>query len=351
MRVNMNISGMLSWIRQSVLSAHRSFLQLSVIHYQLFIVSLAALYGCQKDLVYPEPEKPKSPLTVQFDWSNTTDASPEEMSLMVFAGTSNAVQIQFAGKHGGGFTLPEGEFEFIGYNSNEMAARGRTWHEFEIYSQQTDLNAFSRMFATTRNIPKCRGTEDQQVIYEPDMLWTSATDGVQVNDSTYGQTVTMPMELAVTTYTFTITNVENLKYASEIAGTLSGMSSGWIPAQHRATDDEAIIPFSVELAADGSASVTVSVRTFGHCFGHDADNHYEHQMVIYAEMVDGSKYYYTFDVTEAMHDENHVIDGGTGHTEIPIVIDKLPLPKPLMNGSGFQPDVTEWNEVNITIDL
>ena len=352
MKVIMNISGMLSWIRQSVLSAHRSFLQLSVIHYQLFIVSLAALYGCQKDLVYPEPEPPTSPLMVLFDWSDAPGAQPDEMSLMVFAGTSQPVRFQFAGREGGGITLPGGEFSLIGYNSTELAVRGLTWGEFEIYSQETTLNSVSRMFATTRDVPKTKGTEEQQVVYEPDSLWTSATDGVVLSEQTYGQTVTMPMEVATTDYVFTITNVENLKYATEIAGTLSGMSSGWFPALGMPSADEAIIPFSFTRTADGSATITGRVRTFGHCPGRGADNHNDHMLVLYAEMLDGSKYYYTFDVTASMHDPEHLTEGGTGDTDKPIVIDEgLPLPKPLLNGSGFQPDVTTWMEVSIPIDL
>ena len=54
-----------------------------------------------------------------------------------------------------------------------------------------------------------------------------------------------------------------------------------------------------------------------------------------------------------MHDTDHTNpdDGGTGHTEVPIVIDQLPLPKPIVNGSGLQPTVDEWTEVFISIPM
>ena len=70
-------------------------------------------------------------------------------------------------------------------------------------------------------------------------------------------------------------------------------------------------------------------------------------------MKDGSKVYFTTDVTNTMHDADHINprDGGNGNTEIPIVIDQLPLPKPIVNDGGLQPAVNEWTEVFIDIPL
>ena len=72
-----------------------------------------------------------------------------------------------------------------------------------------------------------------------------------------------------------------------------------------------------------------------------------------ASETDGTKIYFTSDVTEQMHDADHLNpgDGGTGETEVPIVIDQLPLPKPIVNGSGMQPSVAEWQEVAISIQM
>ena len=319
----------------------------------LVLLAAASMASCQKDLCYDHDHgETRQPLTVRFDWSGVAEAAnPSQMSLMVFAGASQPVEFQFAGMSGGALSLPAGDYQFTGFNSDtEMGTRGMSWGDFEIYSQQTELNAFSRMFATTRYVPKTRGTEEQPVIYEPDALWTSAAAGVEMSEQTYGQTVTMPMEEATRLYSFTITGIDNFDYITEVAGTLSGMSGSWIPALHRPSDDEVIIPFSVTKSADGTPAITGTVRTFGHCPGRGADNHNDHMLVVYAEVKSGQKYYYTFDVTEAMHDANHVIDG-SGHTEVPIEISGLPIPKPIVNGSGFQPDVTVWNEVNIGIDL
>lgn len=339
--------------RQYELSAYGICRKLSIIHYPIMLLLLAtSLTSCQKELCYDHSHgEGHQPLTVRFDWSSATDASPSEMSLMVFAGTSQPVRFQFAGKSGGALSLAAGNYRFIGFNSDmEMAWQGNTWNEFEIYSQTTTLNTFSRMFATTRNVPKTRSTEDQDVIYEPDALWTSATAGVEMSEQTYGQTVRMPMQEATYVYTFTVNDVDNLSHVSAVTATLSGMSKGWLPAAGMPSDNEAIIPFVMEKTADGGSTLKGAVRTFGHCPDHGVDDLYDHFLVLYCEMDNGARYYYTYDVSDAMHDDDHLIDG-TGETEVPIVLEGLPLPNAITNGSGFQPDVTVWNEVNIGIDL
>ncbi len=314
----------------------------------LLLLAAATTASCQKELVYPEPVL-KGSLTARFDWADVPEASPGKMSLMVFADGSQPVEFQFRGKEGGDVDLAEGEYQFIGYNGDtEMAVRGMTWGEFEVYSQETDLNAYSRMFATTRNVPRTKGTEEQLVIYEPDELWTGVKESaVAVNLATLGQTVTIPMEATTCVYNFVIRNIDNFIYVRDITATLTGMSGSWFPALHSPSDTHCIIPFHME-KDDTELVIRGGVRTFGHCPDYEEGIYSEHFLVIYAEMIDGTKYYYSIDVTEQMHEAEHLIGG---ETEIPIEIGSLPLPKPLVNGSGFQPDVTVWNEVNIPIDL
>ena len=313
----------------------------------LLLLAAATTASCQKELVYPEPVL-KGSLTARFDWADVPEASPGKMSLMVFADGSQPVEFQFRGKEGGDVDLAEGEYQFIGYNGDtEMAVRGMTWGGFEVYSQETDLNAYSRMFATTRNVPRTKGTEEQLVIYEADELWTGVKESVSVNMATLGQTVTIPMEATTCVYNFVIRNIDNFIYVRDITATLSGMSGSWFPALHSPSDTHCIIPFHME-KDETELVIRGGVRTFGHCPDYEEGIYSEHFLVVYAEMIDGTKYYYSIDVTEQMHEAEHLIGG---ETEIPIEIGSLPLPKPLVNGSGFQPDVTVWNEVNIPIDL
>ena len=330
-------------------------------HLKNFHISMATLLlpllcgvllaACQKDLC-DDHRHGGANLSVRFDWSGEPDAAPATMALTVFADGAQPVQTGFHGREGGEASLSPNTYRLIGFNDDteSLFARGGTWADYEIYAQETVLSRVTRMFQGTRTVPQVRGTEDEPVVFEPDELWTSAREGVTVTANST-QVITMPMESAITDYNFTITNVENLSYAVEVMATLSGMSASWLPAQHRGSDTHCIIPFP--LTGDGSSVLRGTVRTFGHCPGEDADHHAEHLLTIYAEMKDGSKIYFTSDVTEQMHDAAHLNpdDGGTGETEVPIVIDQLPLPKPIVNGSGLQPSVAEWQEIRITIQM
>ena len=66
--------------------------------------------------------------------------------------------------------------------------------------------------------------------------------------------------------------------------------------------------------------------------------------MIYAQMADGSSYYYEEDVTGQLHDPKQ------DSNHIKIVLEKLPLPKPI-TGGGLQPSVNEWKEVYINLPM
>lgn len=297
-------------------------------------------------------------VTVRFDWAAYPDAAPKTMALMVFADASSPVLLSFASQWGGTTVLPSGVYQFIGFNDDtyDLIAYGDTWQDFQIYSQPTSLVAFAPMFARQRAaaIPRAPFTDDQEVIFEPDQVWTAVHDYRQL-DVLENNVLTMTMEDAITRYSFTINNVENLRYVTDIAATISGMSGSWIPALHRGSDTECIIPFN--LTSDGTSTLTGTVRTFGHCPNHvegeDDGAEHEHSLVVYAQMMDGAKYYYTFDITEQLHEADPGGGGGGSETggEIDITLDNVPLPKPLVNGSGIQPEVGGWTEVIVNIPM
>ena len=90
------------------------------------------------------------------------------------------------------------------------------------------------------------------------------------------------------------------------------------------------IPFDAAVSADKTL-VTGSLLAFGHC----AATQNAHQLTIYAVLADESKWYYTYDVTDQIH-------SAPDQRNVHIVLDGLPLPKPIVNGGGFQPSVDEW---------
>ena len=72
-------------------------------------------------------------------------------------------------------------------------------------------------------------------------------------------------------------------------------------------------------------------------------------LTVYVILADGSKWYYTADVSGQMHRNGQ----GTGddNNSITIELDELPIPKPIVNGSGFQPTIDGWQGIEIEVDM
>ncbi len=69
--------------------------------------------------------------------------------------------------------------------------------------------------------------------------------------------------------------------------------------------------------------------------------------MVYAQLTDGTNWYYEKDVTDQVHDTNQ--EEGT---HIKIELEQLPLPKPVPGpDGGLQPSVSKWNEIYIDIKI
>ena len=200
------------------------------------------------------------------------------------------------------------------------------------------------------------------IIEEPDMLWTGSAKEMPQAGNNSNEEVTLHMQPSVYTYHFTITGVANLDFVNEITATISGMSGSMFPSNGKASDTHCTIPISVRKI--GSQSIECTVRSFGHCpelediidgssggSGTTVFGNANHQLVVYARLSDGSKWYYDFDVTGDLHDPDNKKIDEKGETEIDIILDELPFPRPISEDSGLHPNVEEWNEIEVDIKM
>ena len=286
-------------------------------------------------------------ISINYDWNDCPDANPKSMRLMVFREGKQPEPFPSQGADGVTLVLPASTYSFIGYNSDTevLTAKGSTWESFEIASMTTSLEKASRMFNNSRAIPMARGTENEDIIYEPDPLWSSAVDGIDLaHDSRHYYY--LPMMADTHIYSFAINDVDNLESITEIIATISGVSGSCIPSLGEPSNTHCVVPFKMKPASGNSIAGTV--RLFGHCPHQDSAS--KHHLVVYLQMKDGSRWYYTMDITDYMHDEDHSFNGN-GNTSVPIVLPELPIPEPLTNGSGLQPSVEEWQEITVNVPL
>lgn len=140
-------------------------------------------------------------------------------------------------------------------------------------------------------------------------------------------------------YTVEVRNAENLQYIHGVSASLSGLASSYFIGADYLSEKATIVPFPA--SHDGKSTINAHLTTFGVA---STGPPHEHKLVIYVVLGDGSKVYYTYDVTDQVR---NAPDPHNVH----IIIDGLPIPKPIVNGSGFQPEVGDWEVENHEIQL
>ena len=149
------------------------------------------------------------------------------------------------------------------------------------------------------------------------------------------------MDEAVCHYTVDILDVTNIQSldGSSVDGALSGMAAGWHPGRKQASDSHATLPFI--LKADKSSS---SFHSEFLTFGENPNTAYPHELSVFLLLKDGSKRRFNFDVADQIRsaeDPRHV------H----IVVHGLKLPYAVNGGGGLNPDVNDWEDENVDIEM
>ena len=117
------------------------------------------------------------------------------------------------------------------------------------------------------------------------------------------------------------------------------MACGLLLDKKEPTAEAVTIPFDASITQE-LTGITGGLLAFGPCPQADG----AHKLVIYAVLDNGEKWYYTYDVTGQVRE-------APDPYHVHILLDGLPLPKPIVNGGGFQPGVDGWKEIYIDITL
>ena len=201
------------------------------------------------------------------------------------------------------------------------------------------LSDLAALGVRSSGAPRAAGTESERVVLSPDMLWSDHAEGIELKATSATQTVTLYPEVSVSRYTVEIHNAENLKYVSGISGSISSLAGGLLAGKAETTEECVTIPFDATFSPEQHL-ITGQLLAFGHC----PSMRNRHQLTVYAVLADQSRWYYTYDVTDQIH-------SAPNQRDVHIVLDGLPLPKPIVNGGGFQPTVEEWQEIPIDIEM
>ena len=316
-----------------------------ILNATVIAATAAALASCEhKELCYDHVHN--APVNVVFDWTNAPDASPAGMNLYFYpVEGGEPIRFGLSGRDGGRIDIPDGTYDVVAVNTDSETALFRgtdSFASFEIYTREASVLEGLGLMTTSRG-PMAAGTEDETVSLAPDLIYNGKLATVEIPYTREPVTITIPVDEAVSNYTFDIINVDNLKYVSSMSASLSGMSGSYLAGQDVCTPGAHTVPFGA--AANSETTISGQFYTFGHC--PDADktaSGRKHIFVLYVVQSDGKQVYYTFDVTDQVH-------GAKDPDNVHILIDGLSLPKPIVNGSGMHPSVDGWENEDVDITM
>lgn len=311
-------------------------------------IAAVALSGCRhKDIDFDVDNRCE--IYVDFDWRNAPDANPESMLAYFYPiGGGAPLLYTFSDPTGGRISIPYGYYNGIGINGdNTEWARMRGTEDpdlFEVYTH--DAASLQAYGLVSRAVPRAEGTEQERMACTPGMLWSDRQDNIALDaksiaDAGGVKIITYYPDEAVCHYTVDVLDIEHSEYLRglEVDATLSGMAEGYLHGKRSATDVAVTMPFTLKSANDGQ-QLHAEFLTFGEC----ASTAHKHILTIYLILTDGTQWYRTYDVTDQ-------VSSAPDPRHVHIVVRGLDLPKPIEGGSGFIPDVNDWNDVNINLPM
>lgn len=308
----------------------------------IILMMLPLLASCNhKDLCYDSGNNLK--VNVVFDWSNAPEGNPASMALYMYdAATGQSLRYIFDNRFGGSIRLPFGSYNALCMNSDNTdwarISNNGDIEGFEIYTADAAEMPTNGLY--TAVMPRAEGTGQERVAKTPEMFWSSRSDGIEFPEYMTEKTITLYPEENICHYTVDILDVKNMEYlqTSTIDGTLSGMAEGYNMGRRSSTGNYVTMPFTVsESSADSLHGEFLT-------FGETPEAAKKHIMTIYMYLNDGTKWYYTFDVTDQVH-------LAPDPRNVHIVVRGFEFPQPITEGGSIIPNVNDWQSVHITMKM
>lgn len=325
------------------------------------LLSLISLLGLMlvsscthKDLCIIHPHG--TAVRVEFNWEYAQEADPDGMCVFFYpVDGGDPLRYDFTGTTGGNIEIRVGEYMVMCYNNDTEGVLFRNKNEFCCHEAYTrEGNIFETIYGNGYASAMTRESTEERVVICPDMMWGSLATEVKITEegisyicsTTKGDSERMANDEHVITlypseltciYTYEIRNVKNLKHATQMCATISGMAGGVNLSTQELHSESITLP--LEASFDRVSTISGQFITFGH---HEENND-PHRMELYVWMDDGQKLLYgseggKFDVTDQVHN-------APNKRRVHIVIDGLDLPQPIENGHGFKPTVDDWDVV------
>ena len=313
----------------------------------LVALLIAGTFSSCEHKGFCDPSPAVSRVRVTFDWRKSPGAAVTGMSLYLYPESGGeALRYDFDNALGGIVEIPPGEYKalFLNNDTENVLFRGTgAYAGFEAYTRQSHLLEPLGL----QGSPADANPAGEAVALPADPLWAGSDEKVEVLPATgaageaYDQELTFLPGRETPRYTVEVRKAENLKYVSAMSFSLSGLSGSLTVASGSRDALRTTLPFEGRTDADAGTAT----GSF-HAFGLSSSGNRLRTLVIYVILTDGSKQFYTFDVSGQVNDAPNPM-------EVRIVIDGLVLPHPIVEpgGGGFQPSVDDWEGETIEMEM
>ena len=313
----------------------------------------ALCVSCEyKDLCYDHNHV--VPLQVIFDWTKAPEAQVKGMTVQYYNMNNLAadpVRYDYPGMDGGTARLGEATWQALAYNYDTETILYRDMQSpatLEAYTRQSSIEEGTQL--SRSGMPRAVEAADEPVILEPDPLWAAVSDDIVLELGKTHEPVVMQPTRRVHELTVHIVNVPNLEYAGQFGAAVSGLAPSVKMATGELGEGCATQSFPLSVVGD---TLTATVHIFGHCPHLKEGQVNPHLLTVYAILADGSKWYHTVDISDEVHNTGAPDPGPAPEDDGDIVVDLdgLPVPKPIVNGSGFRPTIDGWQGVEIDVSM
>ncbi len=296
------------------------------------LVVAPLLTSCiHKDLDMPSGDAVQ--VNVRFDWSGAPDAKVAGMSLWLFPEDGGKpLPYDFGNQRGGTITVPLGRYRaiYINNDTETILMRGtKQYDSFELYTRPSTLLEP----LNTNGVPASANPRKEPVVLAPEAVWGGSRADISLQPGAGKYTLTLPVSPRVCTYSFELKDVKNLKYVSAVGAAFSGVAGSFFPGEDKPSEQRSMVPFRAE--SDGKSVVTGKAFVFGASANTDTMR----TLTLIFILADGSRHCHHFDVSAQV---NNAPDKRNVH----IRLEGLELPKPIVNGGGFHPEVEDWETEN-----
>lgn len=235
-------------------------------------------------------------------------------------------------------------------------APGKTYHvltyNFDTeYTIVEDEYLWNGINATTNQVPESVRTrlqsradrnDDETIVYEPDHHFVARERDVYIPARSVDAppvVIDLYAETIVQTWVIHIDKVQGMEYVASVTGVLSGMVLSKTLADKTESEEQASVYLeSLEYRKDGQ--VDIVFNTFGRHSG------FPQELSVVVTDIGGESHVFDFDISDKFEDNPEQY--------IEIITDEIIIEEPDSvdeSGGGLAPDVDEWDDVEVDIEI